>query len=133
MWIMDRVEHQEPLFWNEFIIFMKSVGYDNETLRKYRSTKYRALVKKMYVEQQNRLKSTSRHYNPAVEVDTSYYEFNTGKRPSGFGSWAFVFNKKTYKNVNEVFWVHGKTYSEAKKIAIEEAKRRGAHYVSVQP
>lgn len=49
------------------------------------------------------------------EVRTEKYEFSTGKKPSGFGTWAFG-----TKDEQTVWFFNGK-YSEAKKQAIAKA------------
>ncbi|MBI4028852.1 MAG: hypothetical protein HY376_00580 [Candidatus Blackburnbacteria bacterium] len=67
------------------------------------------------------------------EMNTSQYELVHGKKPRGHGSWAFMFDKKTYDDINEVWWTGSMVYSEAKKIALVEAKRRNASIVYVQP
>ena len=51
----------------------------------------------------------------SIEIKTSEYEFAHGKKPRGYGGWAFFFGNET-----EPFWAHG-TYSEAKKMAIAMA------------
>ncbi|MCI0618189.1 hypothetical protein L0244_34870 [bacterium] len=68
-----------------------------------------------------------------IEVVTAYYEFEHGKKPRGTGQWAFMFNKKTYDDISEVWWSSSNvTFAQAKKEAIAEAKKRGARQVFVQ-
>jgi hypothetical protein len=64
-----------------------------------------------------------------VEVNTREYEFAHGRRPSGRGSWAFSFCRNE-TDTAKLFWVNG-LYREAKKQAVQEAKRRGALEVVV--
>ena len=67
-----------------------------------------------------------------IEVITTYYEFTHGKKPRGEGYWGFMFDKKTYDDVNEVWWAPRGMFQQAKQAAIEEARRRGARQVFVQ-
>lgn len=74
-----------------------------------------------------------------MEVSTSAYEFAHGHKPQGRGYWAFLFDDSS-----EPWWAevirrdeHGPyratclPYSEAKRVALKEAKRRKASTVSV--
>lgn len=63
-----------------------------------------------------------------VEVNTRDFEFSHGRKPRGSGSWAFFFKRDD--DVSNAFWAQG-SYTEAKKAAIAEAKRRGARTVFV--
>lgn len=66
-----------------------------------------------------------------VLIDTRDYELSYGHKPRG--SWAFMFDKQSYDSVDEVWWTPGSTlYSEAKKLAIAEAKNRKASVIYVQ-
>jgi hypothetical protein len=67
-----------------------------------------------------------------AEVDTTVYEFSHGKKPRGFGSWAFSFNKKDVPHT-EMLWVNQSTYGDALKQAKAEAKKRGAWVIYPQP
>jgi hypothetical protein len=67
-----------------------------------------------------------------VRVDTSTYEFSHGKKPRGFGSWAFSFDKKDVPH-EEMLWVNQSTYGDALKKAKAEAKSRGAAVIYPQP
>jgi len=49
-WIMDRVENREPLFWPEFIKFMRDLGASEKDMKKYLAKRYRELVKKTYTQ-----------------------------------------------------------------------------------
>lgn len=62
------------------------------------------------------------------EIRTHEFEFVHGRRPSGRGGWAFFFGDAT-----EPEWAPGggQLYSEAKRWAIAEAKRRGVPVVRV--
>lgn len=68
----------------------------------------------------------------AVEVDTSVYEYSHGRKPKGFGSWAFSFDKKDVSH-DKMFWAHQMTYGDALKEAKKEAKKRGAEVIFTQP
>ncbi len=67
---------------------------------------------------------------PAPEVRTTDYQFAHGKMPRGTGSWAFFMNCRY--NMDKVWFAPMLTsFAEAKKLAIEEGRRRGATYISV--
>jgi len=57
----------------------------------------------------------------ARRFNTDEYEFNHGARPRGRGTWAFGFGER---EPAEPFYVSA-LYSEAKREALREAKRRG--------
>jgi len=62
---------------------------------------------------------------------TSQYEFAHGKKPRGFGNWAFGFPAIS---TTEVFFVNPAcTLTEAKSHAAAEAMRRGTELVAVLP
>ncbi len=65
-----------------------------------------------------------------LEVHTSEYMMTYGREPRGRGVWAFVFDR-----VHDKPWyaIGQMTYGEAKKLALAEAKRRGARFVEVAP
>lgn len=72
--------------------------------------------------------------NEAITVNTSYFEGSHGKKPSGFGSWAFSFdNAGNSADVTskDTFWVRSSKYSDAVKKAKVEAKKRGAQQINV--
>lgn len=56
-------------------------------------------------------------------VRTNKYEITSGKKPRGFGMWAFQIGSET-------FWVTG-NYAEAKKRAVEKAKSEGIEIIYV--
>jgi hypothetical protein len=64
----------------------------------------------------------------AIQFCTHQFEAAHGKRPSGRGSWAFFFNGAT--RVEDAFWYNG-LYSDARKAALAEAKKRGAVEIEV--
>lgn len=80
-----------------------------------------------------------------VEIDTSVYRSNHGVQPRGRGSWAFVMGREDYKTNDEiddegrplVWWARsadGQTsmpFTDAKKLAVAEAQRRGVTLVGV--
>jgi hypothetical protein len=70
-----------------------------------------------------------------IQFDTSAFKFEHGHTPRGLGSWAFVFGKTDYVTVDEAWFVPGpaRTYTEAKRLAVAEASRRGVTLVGVCP
>lgn len=60
-----------------------------------------------------------------MEVSTSRFEFDHGRKPRGFGMWAFFFEGET-----EPRWFSG-TFGEAKKMAVAEARRHGVSRMRV--
>jgi hypothetical protein len=65
-----------------------------------------------------------------AEVDNTSYQWTHGKRPSGEGSWFFVAHKGGVDFKNDVegedyISVHGKRYADAKKTALDWAKKKG--------
>jgi hypothetical protein len=61
-----------------------------------------------------------------ITVETSEYEFSHGKRPCGQGTWAFTFDRRSYVSIDEVWWTPFVTWSDARRRAVTEARRRGA-------
>jgi len=53
-----------------------------------------------------------------IEINTNEYQFAHGKKPSGYGHWAFI-----PEDFGEKFWCEGK-YSDAKREAIKYARAR---------
>jgi|WetSurMetagenome_2_1015567.scaffolds.fasta_scaffold1208460_2 hypothetical protein len=73
-------------------------------------------------------------------ITTTQYEFSHGKRPKGRGYWAFGFMNSPFhprsllKDVGEPWFAPGDIlYSEALRMAKEEAKRRKTHEIIVLP
>lgn len=64
----------------------------------------------------------------SLEVETTQYEFVHGKRPKGYGMWAFFFDGET--DSLKAFWHTGK-YSEAKAMAIRWAVVKGHRRIAV--
>ena len=67
-----------------------------------------------------------------IRTNTTPYEISHAKAPRGFGSWAF--DLATYKGPTlELvrFWAHSMNYGGAKKAALAEAQKIGAHEVRV--
>lgn len=64
-----------------------------------------------------------------VTVSTRDYQFSHNRAPRGYGSWAFAFDGA--EQMHEIFWVHSATYTQARKAAVAEARRRGARDVEV--
>jgi hypothetical protein len=71
------------------------------------------------------------------EVNSREYEWSHGKKPRGFGSWAFQFvtiiDKKP--NLSVPWWTPGgsSTFSDARKKAIERATELKAIMIIVCP
>jgi hypothetical protein len=64
-----------------------------------------------------------------MKVETSGYEFASGKSPRGRGMWAFGYARVT--PVEHVFWFNG-LYAEAKAAALVHAKEQAWPAVWVQ-
>ena len=48
-WILDRIDNGEPLYWLEFIKFMRDpIEVSDKTLKRYASKSYKNEAKKMY-------------------------------------------------------------------------------------
>ena len=62
-----------------------------------------------------------------TEVHTRHYEFAHGKKPRGYGSWAFTFGDDDA----DMWWAPASTYGDAVKAARAEAKKRNARDVTV--
>jgi len=76
---------------------------------------------------------STRPYRGPVLFLTHEYELSHGRRPGGRGSWAFYFRHDA-----EPWWARrpdgssgGMLYTEAKKLATAEARRRGLSLVQV--
>jgi hypothetical protein len=68
-----------------------------------------------------------------ITVDTSTFERSHGKKPRGFGSWAF-YNKPDHGGeFDKLFWSHVTNYSEAKKAALAHAAKVGWNRLVVLP
>ena len=67
-----------------------------------------------------------------VQVSTRDYYFSHGKEPKGRGCWGFSIGErvKADYDVMKAWWSPCScTYAEARKLAVEEARRRGVDYV----
>ena len=65
-----------------------------------------------------------------VHFNTFEYEASHGKRPRGFGCWAFFFHHT--RRIEEAWFVNPAcSYSDAEKAAAAEAKKRGVREVFV--
>jgi hypothetical protein len=62
-----------------------------------------------------------------VDVITRHYEFAHGRRPRGYGSWAFSFTgpNPDVLDPTQLFWVHASKYGAAKKVAVALARKCG--------
>ena len=48
-WIMDRIDNGEPLYWSEFIKFMRDmIDVPGNVIKMYKTKRYSNLVKKEY-------------------------------------------------------------------------------------
>jgi hypothetical protein len=65
-----------------------------------------------------------------IEVDTSEFEFAHGKKPRGRGGWAFGFTRRA--TLEDLYWTHNATYSEATKLAKAKARELGVHTIHLQ-
>ncbi len=65
----------------------------------------------------------------AIEVSTQRFVRSHGQQPRGWGRWGF------FVDCSEEPWFvpHSVPYSEAKRLAKLEAKRRNSDYVIVAP
>lgn len=63
-----------------------------------------------------------------MQIETRQYEFSHGKKPRGFGTWAFFFDGK--RDADQAFWFSG-SYGDAAAAARAEAGKRKAHRVEV--
>lgn len=69
-----------------------------------------------------------------IEVVTSLYWYEYNKEPKGRGSWAFsIGSREGYKDVTKAFFTPSMTYKEARKLAQQEAQKRGVTVVYVLP
>ena len=74
------------------------------------------------------IKTRDQFINEAVRVETNRYERAHGKKPRGFGQWAFYFDDMG----GEPIWVpKAMSYSDAVKWAKGEAKKAGKEYIYV--
>lgn len=65
-----------------------------------------------------------------MTIVTSEYEFAHGRKPRGKALWAFEFTAGGERSMP--WFVPGRlTYAEAKRLAVAEAKRRGALKIHV--
>lgn len=70
----------------------------------------------------------------SIIVSTRLYEREYGKQPKGRGSWAFsIGDTKGYDDVSKAFFTNSMTYSEAIKVAKQEAQRRNATIIYTLP
>lgn len=66
--------------------------------------------------------STATHRRK-VEFDTTDYEIAHGRKPRGYGAWAFSPERRIDPCDPSIIWVYNATYTEAKKIAAEPGTR----------
>ena len=63
-----------------------------------------------------------------IEVVTREYENEYGKKPRGYGSWAFF--PGTSRDAESAIWAHG-TFTDAVRQVKEKAKRLGCSHITV--
>lgn len=68
-----------------------------------------------------------------MTTDTTEYEFSHGQKPRGYGQWAFFFGFTRQGSEHAWFAPQACYFTEAKKQAQAEARRRGLDYVRVAP
>ncbi len=74
------------------------------------------------------IKTRNEFLNEAVRVETNRYERSHGKKPRGYGRWAFYFDDK---GGEPIFTPKAMSYSDAVKWAKGEAKKAGKEYIYV--
>lgn len=81
---------------------------------------------------ENRLTAAPKKQATKIYFSTREYELSHGAKPRGRGSWAFAFDGED--RMEDLFWTAGAlTFTEAKRVAMKEAKARGARSVEAQP
>ncbi len=69
-----------------------------------------------------------------IEVNTKEYESVHQKAPRRVGVWAFsIGNKDAFDDVDKAFWTGSMKYTDAVKMAKQEAKKQGATIIYVMP
>ena len=61
-----------------------------------------------------------------MRFDTRQFEWAHGKKARGRGCWAFEFFKSCGEQLGETFFTSFQTFTDAKKEARAEGRRRGA-------
>ena len=74
------------------------------------------------------IKTRDQFINEAVRVETNRYERSHGKKPRGYGKWAFYFDDK---GGEPIFTPTSMSYTDAVKWAKGEAKKAGKEYIYV--
>lgn len=74
------------------------------------------------------IKTRNEFLNEAVRVETNRYERSHGKKPRGYGQWAFYFDDR---GGEPIFTPKAMSYSDAVKWAKGEAKKAGKEYIYV--
>jgi len=73
-----------------------------------------------------------------IAIDSHRYEMSHMHKPRGRGAWAFYFAGDA-TNGTETWWARAPTgivsmtFAEARRLALHEAARRGAHTLFVAP
>lgn len=66
----------------------------------------------------------------SITVETSGYEFTHGRKPRGFGTWAFGPERTT--DIDKVFWSSPSTYAQAANEARRWAAEQGYDRIYAQ-
>src|SRR6056300_1226950 len=74
------------------------------------------------------IRTRNEFLNEAVRVETNRYERSHGKKPRGYGQWAFYFDDR---GGEPIFTPKAMSYSDAVKWAKGEAKKAGKEYIYV--
>jgi len=74
------------------------------------------------------IKTIGKYLNEAVKVETNRYERSHGKKPRGYGKWAFYFDDR---GGEPIFTPTPMSYTDAVKWAKGEAKKAGKKYIYV--
>lgn len=70
------------------------------------------------------------NYTKNIIIDTADYTLSHGRTPKGKGAWAFFIGCRN--DISKLFFApRSMTYAEARKLAVQEALRKGVDYVSV--
>ncbi len=64
----------------------------------------------------------------SITVNTRLYKLVHRGEPRGIRSWGFTMGERT-----GVYWVHETAYAEAKRRAVQQARRLGVEYITVLP
>ena len=109
--VYDIVDYKDLGNKNKIKAALKKLGYSTDPLM------LGAVMRKIQSE-----------LNEAVRVETNRYERSHGKKPRGYGQWAFYFDDR---GGEPIFTPKPMSYSDAVKWAKGEAKKAGKEYIYV--